>query len=169
MLKSIAIVTLLFASTAAPSHAGFQQWTMEKEADPFSGGEKVSVNFMSSMRSGIFLVCDTAQAGLLVRAIPGFAFEESLDGFAPSIKFAFDGKVLFDVQGETGRVGDNQAASQVMLVGDKATGFVEAFAQAQKQIAISDGIADKPHLLSANGSTASGQAIVACIKKQPAN
>lgn len=139
---------------------------MDKEADPFSGGETVAVNFMTSPRSGVLVMCDTAKPGILVRVIPGFAYEAQMEGFAPTMKFAIDGKILFDAEGETGSVGDNLAISQVTLDAEKGKQFVDAFAAAKKQIAIDSGIAEKPHLLTARGSTSSGQALVACIQKQ---
>lgn len=121
---------------------------------------------MSSFRSGVVVLCDSAKYGLIVRAIPGFDYTEKLKEFTPTVKFAFDGKLLFDAEGETGSVGNSLAISQVTLDGDQAKKFVDAFALAKKQIAIDDGISDKPHLLSARGSTTAGQAIVACIDKQ---
>ncbi|MFK0330724.1 hypothetical protein ACIQUB_06330 [Rhizobium sp. NPDC090275] len=151
---------------AMPSYAGFQTWSVDRESDPFSGGESVSVDFMSSLRSGVIVLCDTAKKGLIVRAIPGFDYDTRLSGLTPTVKFAFDGKLLFSAAGETGSVGNSLAVSQVTLIDDQAKQFVEAFAAAKKQIAIDDGIADKPHLLTARGSTNSGQAIVACIEKQ---
>ncbi|MDR6670169.1 hypothetical protein [Rhizobium sp. 1399] len=166
MLRVAIAASALFLVSFSQGVAGFQSWSVDKEEDPFSGGQSVTIDFMSSLRSGVFLLCDTAKPGLVVRAIPGFDYDSRLDSFTPTVKFAFDGKLLFDVEGETASVGNNLASSQVTLEPDKAKQFVEAFAAAKKQIAIDDGIADKPHLLSARGSTAAGQAIVACIGKQ---
>ncbi|MBB3315093.1 hypothetical protein FHT77_000935 [Rhizobium sp. BK181] len=166
MVRALLIASAIAVSSAAPGWAGFQNWSVKKEADPFSGGESVIVDFMTSFRSGVFVLCDSAKKGLVVRAIPGFAYDQRLSGFEPTLKFAFDGKFLFDAKGETGSVGDSLAASEVTLDGEQAKQFVEAFAAAKKQIAIDDGIADKPHLLTARGSTGSGAAIVACIAKQ---
>jgi hypothetical protein len=166
MLRKISVAAAISLMLASASQAGLQAWSVDRESDPFSGGESVSVDFMSSFRSGVFVLCDTAKKGLIVRAIPGFDYDPKLSGFTPTIKFAFDGKLLFSAEGETGSVGNNLAVSQVTLVDDQAKQFVEAFAAAKKQIAIDDGIADKPHLLTARGSTNAGQAIVACIAKQ---
>lgn len=166
MVRALLLATAFVVATVVPSHAGFQSWSVEKESDPFSGGESVSANFMTSFRSGIFVLCDSAKKGLTVRAVPGFAYDQRLEDFEPTMKFAFDGKLLLDAKGQTGSVGDNLAASEVMLDVDQAKQFVEAFAAAKKQIAIDDGIADKPHLLTARGSTTSGAAIVSCIAKQ---
>jgi hypothetical protein len=166
VFRALSIAALFSFVSVMPSYAGFKNWSVDKEADPFSGGESVSVNFMSSIRSGVVVLCDSAKKGLTVRAIPGFDYDPKLEGFKPTVKFAFDGKLLFDAEGETGAVGNNLAVSQVVLDGDQAKQFVDAFAAAKKQIAIDDGIADKPHLLTARGSTSAGQAIVACIAKQ---
>lgn len=166
MLRIVSLAAAISLFSVIPGHADFQSWSVDREADPFSGGESVSVNFMSSLRSGVVVLCDSSKKGLIVRAIPGFDYTEQLKDFTPNVKFAFDGKLLFDAEGETGSVGNSLAVSQVTLDGEKAKQFVDAFASAKKQIAIDDGIADKPHLLSARGSTTAGQAIVACIGKQ---
>lgn len=169
MLRSAFIASSISLFLAQPALAGFEEWTSEAEADPFSGGAKISADYMSSFRSGIFVMCDTAEDGIRVRAVPGFDYDASLDGYTPTMKFAFDGKLLFEADGETGSAGNNLAISQVLLTGEKAKQFVDAFAAAKRQIAIEDGIADRPHLLKASGSTAAGSAIVGCLKKQAPN
>ncbi|MBD9445743.1 MULTISPECIES: hypothetical protein [unclassified Rhizobium] len=166
MFRTLPLAAAIIFATTFQSQAGLQSWSVEKESDPFSGGESVSVNFMTTFRSGVLVLCDSAKKGLRVRAIPGFDYDQRLADFKPTMKFAFDGKLLFTAEGETGSVGNNLAASEVELEGDQAKLFVEAFASAKKQIAIDDGIADKPHLLTAKGSTTSGSAIVSCIEKQ---
>ncbi len=166
MFRILPLAAAVIFATSLPSHAGFQSWSVDKESDPFSGGESVSVNFMTTLRSGVLVLCDSAKKGVRVRAIPGFAYDERLEGLKPTLKFAFDGKLLFTAEGETGSVGNNLAASEVNLEGDRAKQFVQSFASAKKQIAIDDGIADKPHLLTARGSTSSGAAIVSCVEKQ---
>ncbi|TWB19558.1 hypothetical protein FBZ99_101331 [Rhizobium sp. ERR 1071] len=166
MFRILSLAAAAILTTTFPSQAGFQSWSVDKESDPFSGGESVSVNFMTTFRSGVLVLCDSATKGVRVRAIPGFAYDKRLKDFKPTLKFAFDGKLLFTAEGDTGSVGDNLAASEVTLEGDQAKQFVDAFASAKKQIAIDDGIADKPHLLTAKGSTTSGAAIVSCVAKQ---
>lgn len=160
------MAAITIACSHVPATADFQRWSVDREQDPFSGGEKVAVNYMSSMRSGVFVFCDTSERGLMVRAIPGFANEPQLAGLTPIIAFAFDGELLLSDVGQTGSVGDNLAISQVMLKPDNAQKFVDAFAKAKKQIAIKDGISDSPHLLKASGSTAAGESLVACMAKQ---
>lgn len=162
LLASTAAVLM----AAAPAMAGFGQWSVETEEDPFSGGKRVTVDYSSSIRSGVIIICDTSEAGLMVRAIPGYAFEPVLAGATPEIEFAFDGKRLLGQSGETGAVGDNLAASQTTLSKENSQAFVEAFAAAKKQIAIKDGISDRPHLLTARGSTKAGAALVECMKSQ---
>ncbi|MGM4980917.1 hypothetical protein [Rhizobium sp. 11_C7_N12_5] len=166
MFRRVSLAAAVFFVTTLPGQAGFQSWSVDKESDPFSGGESVSVNFMTTLRSGVLVLCDSAKKGLRVRAIPGFDYDQRLENYKPTLKFAFDGKLLFTAEGETGSVGNNLAAAEVNLEGDQAKQFVEAFAAAKRQIAIDDGIADKPHLLTARGSTSSGSAIVSCIAKQ---
>lgn len=118
------------------------------------------------MRSGVIIFCDTAKQGLTVRAVPGFAFEESLNDITPELEFAIDGKRLVGQSGTVGTVADNLAASETALsVGNSET-FVVAFFKAEKQIAIKDGISDRPHLLKARGSTKAGAALVKCMAGQ---
>jgi hypothetical protein len=162
-----AVFMFLVAMFAAvPAHADFQRWSAETEEDPFSGGRRVTANFMSSLRSGVFIICDTAEQGLTVRAIPGFAHDPALESLSPEIEFAFDGKRLFGQTGRTGSVGDNLAAAETVLTVDNAWLFVEAFDGARKQIAVKDGISDRPHLLTAAGSSKAGAALVKCMQGQ---
>ncbi|CAN7345667.1 hypothetical protein [Neorhizobium sp. LjRoot104] len=156
----------LVAVSAGVVDAGFQAWTVDSEDDPFSKGTRVTVDFMSSLRSGVLFICDSAESGLLIRAIPGFAHEPILKGIVPKIEIAIDGKLLFGQDGETGAVGDNLAVSQTMLSPDNAKSFATTFSAATKQIAIKDGISDRPHLLTARGSTKAGKALVACMERQ---
>lgn len=159
-----AIVVLSVHSSAAV--AGFDSWTAEIEDDPFSGGRRVTVDIVTSARSGIIIFCDTSEKGLAVRAVPGFAFSGDMADFEPEMEFAFDGERLLWQKGRTGSVGDNLAVSEVRLSPDDAKRFVDAFARAAKQIAIRDGISDRPHLMSARGTTKAGQALLGCMEKQ---
>ncbi|WP_274627591.1 hypothetical protein [Arvimicrobium flavum] len=163
----LATLALFTASTLSINSAAadFLRWSAEIENDPFSGGRKVLVN-MSTIRSGVFIVCDTAEPGVRVRAVPGWAYVPDLALIEPTIEFAFDGERLLGAKGTTGAVGDNIAAAEVLLQGDQARQFVSAFASAQRQVAIKDGISDQPHLLKASGSTKAGEALVGCLDKQ---
>jgi hypothetical protein len=162
-INKVIIVLFVFFSTSAS--ADFQRWSAEKEPDPFTKGEKVVVDFMSSIRSGVFIMCDTTQPGLQIRAIPGFTFDSSLEGMNPEMKIAIDGELLLTKIGQTGMLGDNLAAATMWLDDFDAKRFIEAFAASKKQIAIQDGIADKPHLMKASGSTKSAQALQSCLEK----
>lgn len=126
----------------------------------------MTVTNMTSFRSGVLIICDSSEQGLTVRIIPGFAASAELVGFEPQVEFAIDEKRIFGQAGETGSVGDNLAISQTKLLPENAKIFVEAFATAKKQVAIRDGISDRPHLMTARGSTKSGADLVACMKKQ---
>jgi hypothetical protein len=165
-MRMILITAAVFSSLSGAASAGFGSWTTDVEKDPFSGGVRVTVDISTSLRSGVVIFCDSAQTGLQVRAIPGFAFTDELAGYKPQIEFAIDGQRILGEIGRTGAVGDNIAAAEVDLVGAAAAQFVDAFAKASKQVAIKDGISDRPHLLSARGSTKAGAALVACIAKQ---
>lgn len=162
----VRLTLALALSWNAPAFAGFNSWSAESESDPFSGGTKVTVDYATSIRSGVFIVCDTAQHGMLVRAVPGFSYEEVLAGIKPVMQFAVDGKHLVDQEGSTGAVGDNLAAAQVQLTHENALTLVNAFVKAKKQIALKDGISDRPFLLRASGSSKSGAQLAKCLKEQ---
>jgi hypothetical protein len=166
MILRLVFAFILSLGFQASASAGFNRWSIEKTDDPFTGGQKVTVDYMSSLRSGVFILCDTSDEGLLVRSIPGFANDPVLEDAKPTLAFAFDGQFLLSDVGETGSVGDNLAISQVQLKAENALKFVDAFAKAQKQIAIKNGISEGAQLLKASGSTAAGQALVECVNKQ---
>lgn len=163
----LAILTVFAINSGA--QADFQRWSHSKEADPFTGGQKVTVDFMDSLRSGVLIKCDTSETGLTVRAIPGFDFDQRLDDFVAEVSFAIDGQLLLTVKGTTGSVGNNLAAVDAKLTHPEAEKLLSKFSTAKKQIAIKDGIADKPHLLTARGSTESGRALQACLTAQKAD
>ncbi len=148
-----------------PAKADFERWSINKESDPFTKGEKVVVDYMSSLRSGVLVFCDTAEPGIEIRAIPGFVYSPDMEALSPEFAVAIDGEVLFTKSARTGMVGDNLAISSLFLDDFDAKRFIDAFAASKKQIAIKDGIADKPHLLKASGSTKAGQALQACLSK----
>lgn len=165
-MRKLMLCAAFWAASLLPAKAGFQSWTSETEKDPFSGGVRVTVDYSSSLRSGVLIVCDSAEKGLEIRMVPGFAYDSSLEGQFPEIEFAIDGNRLFGQPGVTGSVGDNIAAAITVLTADKAQQFVDAFAAARKQIAIKDGISDRPHLLSARGSTNAGADLIKCMQLQ---
>ncbi len=165
MYRTSLVLAVLLAA-AVPAHAGFDSWTFETEEDPFSGGQRVVVTYSASMRSGALIMCDSAQSGVMLRVIPGYTFEPGYAGFEPEVEVAFDGKRLLGQTGETGSVGDNLAVAQVMLTPENAALFVEGFKEASKQVAIKDGMSDRPHLLRARGSTKAGEALQGCLDKQ---
>lgn len=166
-IVKLLVAPLLFI--ALPAEAGFNSWSVDTETDPFSKGVRVSVDFMSSLRSGVIVICDTSENGLLVRAIPGFTYESVMALMSPELEFAFDGERLLGQKGETGAVGDNLAVSQVMLTPENAQLFVKAFAASKSQIAVKDGISDRPHLFTARGSTKAGKALERCMETQTKN
>lgn len=165
-MKTLLTTAAIVAFSAAPTLAGFQSWSVEVDNDPFSKGSRVTVDYSSSMRSGVLIICDTAEHGLTVRAVPGFTFSEQMRGYEPLVEFAIDGERLLGQKGETGSVGDNLAAVETKLETSDAEKFVEAFAAARRQVAVKDGISDRPYLLSARGSTKAGAALVKCMERQ---
>jgi hypothetical protein len=166
MHKTIYLAAVGLFSVVTSASAGLLQWSAESEADPFTGGKKVTIDFMSTLRSGVVVFCDTSDVGIRVRAIPGFDYVDGLAGVSPTASFAIDGQKLLDADGSTGQVGNNLAAVDITLDGDRARQFVKAFAAAKKQVAIKDGISDAPHLLTARGSTNAGKALAGCIEAQ---
>lgn len=166
-MRRFALVAALsvFSSGAV---AGFDSWTSEIEKDPFSGGEKITVTYSSSIRSGVYMFCDTAESGVEIRAVPGYIYEAGMTEYKPAMEFAIDGTRLEFTPGPASvvSVGDNLAAVNLTLSKEQAVTLVKAFASAKRQIAIKDGMSDRPHLLRATGSTRSGQAIVRCVEKQ---
>ena len=165
MLRLLLGTSVLLASTVS-ALAGFDRWTTSVEKDPFSGGERVTVDMSTSIRSGIIIFCDTAENGVAVRAIPGFTFDDSLVGVSPKMEFAVDGERITGGTGQAGAVGDNLATAEVRLMRAAALQLVEAFAAAKNQIAVKDGISDRPYLLSVRGSTKAGVALQDCMSKQ---
>ncbi|WP_125270260.1 hypothetical protein [Agrobacterium sp. FDAARGOS_525] len=161
-------VLLSALAWTAPAHAGFNSWSAKTENDPFSGGTKVTANYASSVRSGVLIACDTAQSGMMVRTIPGFSYSDVLAGRRPLMEFAVDGKRLIEQSGETGSVGDNLAVAQVQLTHANAMALAEAFVKAKTQVAVRDGISDRPFLLRAAGSSKVGATLVKCLKQQAA-
>lgn len=165
-MRKLIFILVALASTAGPAAADFNRWSSETEQDPFSGGKRVTVDYMSSLRSGVIIICDTKETGLMIRAIPGFTFTDVLVGATPEMEFAIDGVRIMGQSGQTGAVGDNLAVAQTMLTKENAETFVAAFAGARKQVAIKDGISDRPYLLSARGSTKAGGDLVSCMDGQ---
>lgn len=165
-MRIIAGVCAFLIASSAPALAGFNSWTAESEDDPFSGGNRTTVDYSNSIRSGVLIICDTAQPGLMVRAVPGFAFEAGLSDVTPEMEFAIDGAKILGQTGRVGAVGDNIAAAETQLSKENSETFVKAFAAASKQIAIKDGISDRPFLLTARGSTKAGAALVKCMAAQ---
>lgn len=160
-----ALAALLAAGT--PARAGLDRWTAEVEEDPFSKSETVMAGYMSSLRSGVFVFCDSAGDGVRVRAVPGFAYDEALTGYVPKLELAIDGEPAGSATGRVGAVGDNVASAEAEFAGKAGRAFVRAFAKAKRQVAVKDGIADRPHLLRAAGSTKTGERLLACLRKQP--
>lgn len=159
------LLPFLFA-TYSNAIAGFDRWTAEVEENPFSKGLSVTVSNMSTIRSGILIMCDSSKPGVLVRAVPGFAYTDVLSLVSPNMQFAIDGDLLLSQTGETGSVGDNLAVAQVQLTTANSRRFVDAFMKAGRQIAVQDGISDRPHLMNARGSTKTGKILDACLRMQ---
>ncbi len=165
-MKKLGVAVAGLLLSAGTASADFERWSAEIENDPFSNGMRVTVDYMSSIRSGVVIICDTKEPGILIRSIPGFAYEASLMLVTPEMQIAVDGNIMTAGEGETGSVGDNLAVSQVTLTKETASQFVEFFTAARKQVAIKDGISDRPFLLSARGSTKASDALKRCLAGQ---
>ena len=164
MRRAICLVgALLFAGEAM---AGFENWSVEASPDPFTGGAKVEVSYLANMRSGTFLICDSSKEGLELRVVAGWEYVDDLQGFKPTGKLAIDGKILFEVPGETGAFGSNVAGATFALARHHAEALAIAMEDATKQIAVQDGISDRPMLMKVRGSTKAGKALRECLVKQ---
>ena len=150
------------ALTATPVAAGFDRWTHEVEQDPFSGESSVTVSYSTSIRSGVIMFCGGGKPGITIRAVPGYEFTATLDGFEPAVAIAVDGKVVAETVGKIGVVGANLAAAEATFHRDQMLDLLKAFEGAVRQIAIRDGMSDRPFLLTARGSTAAARAMKAC-------
>lgn len=167
-MRSIRLLGIFLAFGVTHASAGFERWTSETEKDPFSGGEKVIVDYAMTLRSAVIMFCDTAESGIEIRVVPGYVYDRQMEDFEPQMEFAIDGeRIDFPaVKGSVAVVGDNLTAISVTLNKEQGLTIVKAFAAAQRQIAIKDGMSDRPHLLRAAGSTKAGQTIVGCVGKQ---
>jgi hypothetical protein len=155
-----------FLAMCKSAHAGFDRWTTEVEKDPFSGGTRVTVDLSTSIRSGVIIFCDSSEQGVRVRIIPGYEYDPVLEGETPTVEFAIDGTKLLSQEGYTGSVGANLAVAEVGLTPENSRRFIEKFAKAESQVAIKDGISDRPALLTARGSTKAGAVLSTCINQQ---
>ena len=166
-MQRIVFAAIVACLTGTAANAGFDQWSTEVEKDPFSNGIRVTVDYSTSIRSGVLLFCDTTENGVSVRAVPGYVHEAAMAGFKPRMDFAVDGKLVGGAVGTVAIVGDSLAAVEVKLQLAQAREFLKAFAAAKRQIAIRDGMSDRPYLLSARGSTKAGTNLFECLKRQP--
>lgn len=165
-MKKLISAALLIGAISSQANAGFGRWTYKMESDPFSGGVRVTVDFQSSVQSAIFMWCDSAQKGATMRIVPGYGYTADMANFVSLMEIAIDGKKITAQTGSVVIVGANFAAIDIALDPAKANRMIDAFAGAKKQIAIKDGLTDKPHLLTAKGSAKSGVALMACMEKQ---
>lgn len=167
-IRTFVASAILIAAATTGAFADFNRWSSEVEKDPFSGGEKTSVDYSTSTRSGVSMYCDTAESGIEVRIAPGYVYTADMQQLKPVMEFAIDGTKLQFVPAPANviSVGDNLAAASLFLNKEQSITLVKAFADAKSQIAIKDGMSDRPHLLRASGSTKTGQAIVRCVEKQ---
>ena len=157
-------VAVFFLAGASDASSGFRSWTAEKETDPFTGGIRVTAGYHDSVRSGVWIVCDTRVSGLTITVVPSYAHSTNLVGIKPKMDIAIDGEILLTaIDGWTASVGDNLAAAKYSLSPDVAQRLAAAMITARKQIAIRDGMSNLPHLLTARGSTKTGQQLATCI------
>ena len=166
MIKRIAMLAGI-SCFVSPAFAGFERWTIGREADPFSGGQKVMIDYSSSIRSGVFIECDSSEEGLEVRSLAGWDIDGSLIGTSAETSIAIDGSIVIESsESMVGACGESIACTSAKLSKEKAKVFATAMVGAKKQVALKDGISDKPFLLRASGSTSAGQALLECLEKQ---
>ena len=155
-----ATIATAFAGTA---HADFLRWSVVVEEDPFTNGNNITANYLTSIRSGVFLSCDSETKILTIKAVAGYAYEARLAPLTPTAEIMIDKVMVGSYQAQVGAFGDNIAGIVFDLRGVEVDTFLKAFIASKKQIAIKDGISDRPHLLRASGSTKAGQKLAACL------
>ena len=166
MERATLALTLGLSLFANQASAGFETWSAEVEEDPFSGGKNVEIGYSTSMRSGVFLSCNSSAKILTIKIITGWAYEPSLALISPEVEVMTDGKPIGKYSGRTGAFGDNVAGVIVELTGKNADRISQAFIASMTQIAFKDGISDRPHLLKAKGSTKTGHQMTLCLHGQ---
>lgn len=170
-LLTLVLAGIAFFLGSADLKAGFGRWTVDTESDPFSKGDNVVAGYLSSVRSGVFIECDTAGYGIEVRAVAGWEVTSTellaLEAMDPKAAIAVDGEVLLqDLDTKPGACGQRVACITLTLDSKESEKLLNAFVSAKNQIALRDGISNKPHLLSAKGSTKSAKALLSCTKQQ---
>ncbi len=162
----IATVLVVALVSAQPAWADFERWTSQVTEDPFTQGRRVVIDFMSSIRSGVVIFCDTKGTGVRIRAIPGYTFEGVMTTLTPKMEIAIDGEMAVSGDGDVGFVGDNMAIVEVSFDKGLSELFVEKFSAAKRQVALKDGMSDSPYLLSARGTTKVAGALKKCVDEQ---
>jgi hypothetical protein len=160
------VALLMLIAMGGHAFADFAAWGSSVENDPFSGDTKVTVDFLSSMNSGVLMICNTQRTGILVRTFSGLHFSDVPKGATTVLEFAIDGDRLLFQRGETIPIGNNFATAQVRLTRENSKALVSAFTKATRQIAIKDGISDGPFLLGTSGSLKAGSMLNECLNKQ---
>ena len=170
---ALAVALFLGVSIFLTVHAtaGLLRWSVETEPDPFSKGGRVTASFSSSVRSGVLLFYDSAKSGMELRAIAGWRMSDAdflaLSSLPLKASIAIDGEVLLtDLDVVPGQCGNSIACASIKLDSAASAAVIRAFVSARRQIAIKDGISDRPHLLTARGSTKSARALQRCLDGQ---
>ncbi len=102
-MKIIVIAILIVFGMLGTANADFERWSVTVKSDPFSGGKNVSALYNRTLRSQVQIICKTAEPGLKIVTIPGFAGDASYGGLPVKTSFAVDGEiVLEDIMGIVG-------------------------------------------------------------------
>lgn len=165
-MKRIFLLFILL-TIPQPALAGFNAWTLEKEEDPFTKGERITASYSSSLRSGVFIFCDTSDVGITFRVVAGWEATLDIVGYKTSAALAVDKEVVLgNLEAVGGAYGSNIAGVDIKLNEEKSFLMLNSFVSARKQIAIKDGISDRSHILTERGSTKAANALLGCIKAQ---
>ncbi|MFD1796483.1 hypothetical protein FQV27_00010 [Paracoccus aurantiacus] len=167
-MRTLAAVTTTIFFLAQPVLAGFERWTYEVETDPFTKGTRVTVDYLASIREAVLVFCDSSQAGVTIRIVPGWEGEASAFDVFSGAAIAVDGEVLEVslADAATGSVGSGQVTAEIYLRGEDAKLFLESFTGARSELGFKDGISSAALIVSANGSTAAGEQLLACYNAQ---
>ncbi len=76
MERATLALTLGLSLFENQASAGLDAWSAEVEEDPFTGGKNVAIGYSTSMRSGVFLSCDSSTKTLEIKLIPGWAYDQ---------------------------------------------------------------------------------------------
>ena len=89
-LRLILAAATIATAFAGSAHADFYRWSVVVEEDPFTNGNNITANYLTSIRSGLFLTCDSETKVLTIKAIAGYAYEADMTSYTPTAQVMID-------------------------------------------------------------------------------